>query len=62
MAESKKPSLPRLLSLFIAFVGCVVTVVPLLFPAYLGTNPTVVILVGSGVTVISLGLFLFFSI
>jgi hypothetical protein len=62
MTESRKANLPRLLSLFIAFVGCVVAIVPILNPAYLGTNPTTVILIGSGLTVVSLGLFLFFSI
>lgn len=59
MAEAKKGNLPRLISLFIAFLGCVVVAVPILFPL---TNPAPLILVGSGVTVVALGLFLFFSI
>jgi uncharacterized membrane protein YccC len=57
--EKKKVSLARLLSLFIAFVGCVVVSVPILFPL---ANPALLILIGSGVTVIALGVFLFFSI
>ena len=60
MAEQKKSNLPRLISLFVAFVGCVVTAVPFLF--HVGGDPAPMILVGSGVTVIALGLFLFFSI
>jgi len=57
--EKKKVNLARVLSLFIAFVGCVVVAVPILFPL---ANPALLILVGSGVTVIALGVFLFFSI
>ncbi len=59
MAEAKKSNLPRLLSLFIAFVGCVVVAVPIIFPL---TNPAPLILVGSGLTVVALAVFLFFSI
>ncbi len=51
-------NLGRLLSLFVAFLGCVVVAVPILFVL---TNPAPMILVGSGVTVVALGLFLFFS-
>lgn len=58
--EKKKSSLPRLLSLFVAFIGCVITVVPFAFG--MSSDPAPIILVGSGVTVIALGLFLFFSI
>jgi len=57
--EKKKVSLARMLSLFIAFVGCVVVAVPILFPM---ANPAILIIIGSGVTVIALGVFLFFSI
>lgn len=58
MAEEKKPNLPRLLSLFVAFLGCVVVAVAILFqPA----PPAPLILIGSGVTVVALGVFLFFS-
>ena len=59
MSEVKQANLPRLLSLFIAFLGCVVVAVPVMFPL---TNPAPLILVGSGVTVVALGVFLFFSI
>jgi len=37
MAEARKPNLPRLITLFLAFIGCVVTVLPLVFPV--GANP-----------------------
>ena len=60
MAEVKPQNLRRLLSLFLAFLGCVVVAVPILFP--LLTNPAPLILVGSGVAVLALALFLFFSI
>ena len=60
MAEAKKSNIPRLITLFLAFVGCVVTVLPLIFPV--GANPVPFILAGSGVAVIALALFLFFSI
>lgn len=59
MAETKKSNLPRLISLFIAFLGCVVVAVPIIFPL---ANPAPLILIGSGVTVVALGVFLFFSI
>ncbi len=59
MANAKQSNLPRLISLFIAFLGCVVTVVPFLYSL---TNPAPLILVGSGVTVIALAVFLFFSL
>ena len=60
MAEAeKKSNLPRLLSLFVALLGCVVVAVPIIFQL---TTPAPLILIGSGVTVIALGLFLFFSI
>ncbi len=59
MANAKQSNLPRLISLFIAFLGCVVTAVPILYSL---TNPAPLILVGSGVTVIGLAVFLFFSL
>jgi hypothetical protein len=59
MTDKRKSNLPRLLSLFIAFLGCVVVVVPIVFPL---TNPAPLILIGSGVAVVALGVFLFFSI
>jgi hypothetical protein len=60
MAEEKKTSIPRLVSLLVAFLGCVIVAVPIAFNV--GGNPVLLILVGSGVTVVALGLFLFFSI
>jgi len=61
MAGKKKAnSLPRVLSLFVALIGCVITAVP--FLPGVGGDPAPIILVGSGVTVIALGLFLYFSI
>ena len=59
VAEASKPSMSRLLSLFVAFLGVVVTSVPFLFSV---GEPVPLILVGSGVTVLALGVFLFFSI
>ncbi len=59
MAATKKSNLPRVISLFIAFLGCVVTAVPFQYPL---TNPAPLILIGSGVTVVALGVFLFFSL
>ena len=56
--EKKESNVGRLLSLFVAFLGCVVVAVPILFTL---TNPAPMILIGSGVTVVALGLFLFFS-
>jgi hypothetical protein len=60
MAQAKRGSTPRLVSLFVAFLGCVVTAVPFFFQV--GADPAPLILIGSGVTVVALGLFLFFSI
>ncbi len=59
MVEGKRSNIPRLISLFIAFLGCVVTAVPFLYEL---ANPAPLILVGSGVTVVALGVFLFFSL
>ncbi len=61
MQETKvKHGAPRLVSLLVALIGCLVTAMPFLFGV--GGDPAPVILVGCGVTVIALGLFLFFSI
>ncbi len=61
MANVKpKNSVPRLVSLIVALIGCLITAVPFMFGV--GGDPAPIILVGSGVTVIALGLFLFFSI
>jgi hypothetical protein len=46
--------------LIVALIGCVITAVPFAFG--MGGDPAPIILVGAGVTVIALGLFLFFSI
>lgn len=54
----KPRNLPRLLSLFIAFIGCTVTAMPFL---YAMTTPVPLILVGSGIAVAALAVFLFFS-
>jgi drug/metabolite transporter (DMT)-like permease len=58
MTEAVKPNLHRVLSLFVAFLGCVVTVVP---SVYSLQSPAPFILVGAGVTVVALGAFLFAS-
>jgi len=55
-----KNSIPRLVSLLVALIGCLITAVPFMFGV--GGDPVPIILVGSGVTVLALGLFLFFSI
>ena len=55
----KKQNLARLISLFVALLGCVIVAVPV---AYTLGDPVPLILIGSGVTVLALGLFLFFSI
>jgi hypothetical protein len=47
------------MTLFLAFIGCVVVVVPMLYPL---TQPIPLILIGSGITVLALASFLFFSI
>jgi hypothetical protein len=61
MLEAKtKNNYPRIVSLLVALLGCLVTAVPFMFGV--GGDPAPIILVGSGVTVIALGLFLFFSI
>ena len=59
MAEARRSNVPRLVSLFVALLGVVVTSVPFFFSVW---EPAPLILIGSGVTVIALGVFLFFSI
>ena len=59
MAETAKPNLHRVLSLFVAFLGCVVTAVPTLYSLQ---SPAPLILVGLGVTVVALGAFLLASV
>jgi hypothetical protein len=59
-ATMAKPTpYPRLISLFVGLMGCVVVAIPALFPL---TEPVPLLLIGSGVTVVALGGFLFFSI
>ena len=59
MAEAKKSNVPRLLSLFVAFLGCVVVTVPMVFPL---AAPIPLTLFGCGLTTVALALFLFFSL
>ena len=47
------------ISLLVGLMGCVVVAIPALFPL---TEPAPLLLIGSGVTVVALGGFLFFSI
>ena len=49
----------RLISLLVALMGCVVVSIPAIFPLM---EPAPVLLIGSGVTVVALGGFLFFSL
>jgi hypothetical protein len=59
-ATTTKPTTyPRLISLLVGLMGCVVVAIPALFPL---TEPAPLLLIGSGVTVVALGGFLFFSI
>ncbi len=59
MAQAKTMQVPRLISLFIAFIGCVVVAVPIFFSL---AEPLPLTLIGSGVTTVALALFLFFSL
>ncbi len=59
MAKEEKTYLRRLISLFVAFLGVVVTAIPMLYALQ---SPAPLILVGSGVTVVALGSFLFVSL
>ena len=58
VADAKTPNHRRLICLFIAFLGCVVMALPILYDL---TPPAPLILIGSGVSVVALSLFLFFS-
>jgi hypothetical protein len=59
-ATAAKPvAYSRLISLLVALMGCVVVAIPAIFPL---TEPAPLLLVGSGVTVVALGGFLFFSL
>ena len=57
--QSMKTNMPRLMTLLLALIGCLVVAVPMMFPL---TQPIPLVLVGSGVTVLALACFLFFSI
>ncbi len=59
MTEPEKSNPQRLISLFVAFLGVVVSVVP---TVYALQSPAPLIIVGSGVTVVALGSFLFASL
>jgi len=59
-ATAAKPATySRLISLLVALMGCVVVAIPAIFPL---TEPAPLLLIGSGVTVVALGGFLFFSL
>ena len=59
ITKAKTPNTARLISLFIAFLGCTVTALPFLFEM---TSPAPLVLLGSGIAVVALALFLFFSL
>ena len=59
MEQVQKVKNARLISLFIAFVGCVVTGFPFFYSV---GSPAIFILLGSGIAVVALALFLFFSL
>ncbi len=59
LTKTVPSNLPRLLSLFVAFLGCAIAAVPIHFAL---AQPVPLILIGSGVAVVALGTFLFFSI
>lgn len=56
---TKRVPYSRLISLLVALMGCVVVAIPAIFPL---TEPAPLLLIGSGVTVVSLGGFLFCSL
>ncbi len=58
MADAKTPNPRRLICLFIAFLGSVIMSLPILYDL---APPAPLILIGSGVTVVALALFLYFS-
>ncbi len=59
MAQKRNTNIPRLGTLLLALVGCIVVAVPQIFPM---TEPIPLILIGCGVTTFALALFLFFSL
>ena len=56
----KKSNVPKGIALTIALLGCVIAAVPAVFG--IQGDPAPVILIGCGVTVVALGIYLFFSI
>ena len=60
MAQVKGPRLARLICLFLAFVGTIITGTPVLFG--LEGYAIFLIILGGDITVVALALFLFFSI
>ncbi|RPI10472.1 MAG: hypothetical protein EHM71_03470 [Zetaproteobacteria bacterium] len=59
MAQGTKPSNARLGTLFLAFIGCVVIAVPMVYNL---AEPVPMTLIGCGVSTIALAGFLFFSL
>jgi hypothetical protein len=59
MAQATKTKMSRLITLLIAFFGCVVVAVPMVFSL---AEPIPLTLIGCGVTTVALALFLFFSL
>jgi hypothetical protein len=58
-AKAKATTFPRLVSLLVALMGCIVSALPVFLPL---VEPAPLVLIGSGVAVVALGGFLFFSI
>lgn len=56
---AKTSTVPRLITLLVALMGCVVVAIPAIFPL---AEPAPLVLIGSGVTVVALAGFLFFSV
>ena len=59
MAEAKTVRLGRFLSLFLALLGFVVVAVPMMYPSL---DPTPLILIGCGVTVVASAGYFFLSL
>jgi uncharacterized membrane protein len=59
MAQAAKAGVSRLITLIIAFFGCVVVAVPMIVSL---AEPIPLTLIGCGVTTVALALFLFFSL
>lgn len=59
MAQATKTRMSRLVTLLIAFFGCIVVAVPMVFSL---AEPIPLTLIGCGVTTVALATFLFFSL